>query len=42
MQELYGKEKIKNPSFVRVTDTIGGGQTYNIVCVLARALVIEL
>ena len=31
MQELYGKEKIKNPSFVRVTDTIGGGQIYTFV-----------
>ena len=31
MQELYGKEKLKNPSFVRVTNTIGGGQIYTFV-----------
>ncbi len=31
MIELYGKENAKNPKFVRVHDTIGGGQIYTFV-----------
>ena len=31
MQNYTVKKKIKNPSFVRVTDTIGGGQIYTFV-----------
>ena len=31
MEELYGKEKAKNPAFRRVHDTIGGGQIYTFV-----------
>ena len=31
MMEVYGKDKYQNPNFVRVTDTIGGGQIYTFV-----------
>lgn len=31
MLELYGKDKVKNPSFRKVYDTIGGGQIYTFV-----------
>lgn len=31
MLQLYGKDKVKNPSFRRVYDTIGGGQIYTFV-----------
>lgn len=31
MTQIYGKDKFQNPNFVRVTDTIGGGQIYTFV-----------
>lgn len=31
MMQVYGKDKYQNPNFVRVTDTIGGGQIYTFV-----------